>query len=74
MQEFLKTKNLTPGQTDIVTLVCQGLSNKEIAEKRNISVQGVKDHLTRIYEKMSVKNRAQLIIACIPYLGGSCSL
>ena len=54
-------KLLTPAETNVVNLTCQGLKNKEIAEKLFISESTVKTHLNNIYKKLNVKNRVQLI-------------
>lgn len=53
---------LTDKEKKIIELVCQGLSNKEIAAKLFISEQTVKAHLHRIFEKLSIKNRSQLAV------------
>lgn len=54
-------KLLTRAEANIVNLACQGLKNKEIAEKLFISESTVKTHLNNIYKKLNVKNRVQLI-------------
>lgn len=52
---------LTEKEREIIQLVCEGLSNKEIAKKVYISEQTVKAHLHKIFQKLNVKNRSQLI-------------
>jgi len=61
LEDFCKRYEVSPRETDIVREICNGLSNKEIAEKLFISLQTVKDHTHRIYIKTNVKSRVQLI-------------
>jgi DNA-binding CsgD family transcriptional regulator len=61
LEEFCRKYEVSPRETDIVREICNGLSNKEIAEKLFISLQTVKDHTHRIYIKTNVKSRVQLI-------------
>ena len=41
-------------------LVLQGLSNQEIARMLHREVSTVKDHLSRVYDKLGLKRRTQL--------------
>jgi len=60
-EEFCLKYEVSPRETDIVREICNGLSNKEIADKLFISLQTVKDHTHRIYIKTNVRSRVQLI-------------
>ena len=51
-------KNLTQRELDVLALVAQGFSNKEIAIKLFISTNTVKRHLKSIFSKLSVNTRA----------------
>jgi DNA-binding NarL/FixJ family response regulator len=55
---------LSDRQQRVVTLVCEGLSNRAIAEKLDISEGTVKSHLHAIYDKLGVQSRYALAIAC----------
>ena len=57
-----KKVNLTKKEKEIVSLICQGLRNKEIAQKLNISEQTVKSHCNRIFKKVGVSDRLQLAL------------
>jgi len=57
-----KKVNLTNKEKEIVSLICQGYRNKEIAQKLNISEQTVKSHCNRIYKKVGVSDRLQLAL------------
>lgn len=51
---------LTGREADVVRLVCEGLSNKSIGRKLNLSEGTVKIHLHNIYRKLEVNNRTTL--------------
>ena len=51
---------LTPRQTQIVELVVQGYSNKEVARILAISDGTVKQHLHAVYERLNVTSRGKL--------------
>lgn len=68
---ILIQKGLTNSEAEVAELVARGLSNSEIANYRLIVEKTVKFHLTRIYKKMNVKSRAQLIVWCLPHLGNN---
>ncbi|MEK4324532.1 helix-turn-helix transcriptional regulator [Paenibacillus sp. FSL R7-0312] len=53
--------SLTSREEGILKLVLLGFNNKEIAEKLFISTHTVKNHITKIYEKLGVNGRAQAI-------------
>lgn len=51
---------LTERETQVAQLVCEGLSNKEIAHQLNIGLATVKGHVSRIFYKLEIKRRSQL--------------
>ena len=53
---------LTPREVDVVRLVAEGLRNKEIAERLQISEGTVKIHLHSIYEKLQIGGRVELSV------------
>ena len=59
--EFCSRYEISPRESDVISEICNGLSNKEISDKLFISLQTVKDHTHRIYIKTNVKGRVQLI-------------
>jgi two-component system NarL family response regulator len=52
---------LTPRQQEVLTLVAQGLSNREIAHQLHISNNTVKYHVGQIMERLHLQTRHQLI-------------
>ena len=66
-----KSINLTKREREIVSLICLGYRNKEIAQKLEISEQTVKSHCNRIYKKVGVTDRLQLALYTQRLLPGS---
>lgn len=56
-------KEMTAREKEIATLLAQGLSNKQIAEKLYISEGTVKNYISVIYDKTGIHDRAKLIVA-----------
>ncbi|MFI8500285.1 response regulator [Streptomyces sp. NPDC085524] len=54
---------LTPRELEIWQLLATGLDNAEIARELDISVSTVKNHITGIFTKLGVRDRAQAVIA-----------
>ncbi len=61
IDDFIRRHEISPREAEIITEICNGLSNQEIADKLFISLQTVKDHTSRIYSKTNVRNRMQLM-------------
>ena len=52
---------ISPKEQEVIILVSQGFKNREIADRLNISEQTVKVHISNIFRKANVTNRAQLV-------------
>jgi DNA-binding NarL/FixJ family response regulator len=52
---------LTPTEQRIAELVALGRRNREIAGELLVSVATVEAHLTRMYRKLQVRNRTELV-------------
>ncbi|MEZ4379325.1 MAG: response regulator transcription factor [Gemmatimonadales bacterium] len=52
---------LTPRELEILDLMAAGLSNQEIAERLFVSVNTVKTHSSRVFEKLEVRRRTQAV-------------
>lgn len=52
--------DLSSREREVMLLICQGLSNTEIARKLNLSEGSVRVHLHNIFVKMAMRNRAAL--------------
>jgi len=53
---------LTGRQEEIVRMVAEGMTNTQISKALRVSAHTVKNHLFRIYEKLGVSNRVELIL------------
>jgi len=58
--KLISKYNISKRELDVIQLICEGKTNKEIADKLFISVDTVKDHNNRIFQKTGVTNRTQL--------------
>jgi two-component system, NarL family, response regulator LiaR len=57
----LKELAITPREHEILGLIAEGLSNREIAERLFVSENTVKTHSSRLFEKLSVNRRMQAV-------------
>ena len=57
----LKELGLTPREHEILGLIAQGLSSREIGEKLFVSENTVKTHSSRLFEKLGVNRRLQAV-------------
>lgn len=58
----LKDLNITEREMDVLKLVGEGLSNKEISERLYLSEGTVRNYVTILLEKLSLRDRTQLAI------------
>jgi len=53
---------LSKREEEVVRLVAEGLSNHAIAQQLHLSDHTVKNHLFRIFEKLGISNRVELVL------------
>ena len=53
---------LTPRELEVLALICDGLSNREIADRLTVALNTVKKHTSHIYGKLGVTSRAQAMV------------
>lgn len=53
---------LSPGETEVLSLLARGMSNREIAQHLYLSEKTVRNRLSVIFHKLGVKNRSQAIL------------
>jgi DNA-binding NarL/FixJ family response regulator len=57
-----RPSDLTERETEIISLIAQGLSNAEIAQELFLSVNTIKSYIRMAYRKMSVTTRAKAVL------------
>jgi DNA-binding CsgD family transcriptional regulator len=57
----LASLGITPRELEILELIAQGLSNREIAERANVSENTVKTHSSRVFDKLGARRRTQAV-------------
>ena len=58
---------LTPHQEQIVSLVVEGIGNREIAQQLGIKENTVKKSLLRTYDRLGVSNRVELVLYALTH-------
>jgi DNA-binding CsgD family transcriptional regulator len=58
---------LSRREAEVVTCLAEGLSNREIAEQLGLSQHTVKNHLFRIFDKLGVSNRVELLFMTLSH-------
>ena len=53
---------LSERETELLALIAQGRSNQEIAEQLGLSLKTVRNHVSNIFSKLQVADRAQAVI------------
>ena len=60
-EEQQRQLGITKRELEILALIAEGLSNREIAGKLFVSENTVKTHLSRLFDKLSAKRRTQAV-------------
>jgi DNA-binding NarL/FixJ family response regulator len=58
---------LTPRELEVLQLICNGLSNREIAEKLQLSVNTIAVHRTNIMNALNVHKTAELVVYALQH-------
>ncbi|GAB4407282.1 MAG: hypothetical protein OHK0039_09680 [Bacteroidia bacterium] len=53
---------LTQREAELLDLICEGFTNREMAEATFVSVNTIKTHLKNLYLKLQVRNRTEAIL------------
>jgi ATP/maltotriose-dependent transcriptional regulator MalT len=60
-EQRLKDLGITRRELEILELIAQGMSNREIADKLFVSENTVKTHSSRLFDKLSARRRTQAV-------------
>lgn len=60
--EASRIATLTPREREVVRLICEGLKNKQIADRLAVTDITVRHHLTSVFSKLGVPDRLALLI------------
>ena len=58
-------RQITKREAAVVRLAVEGLSNREIAQQLLLTEHTVKNYLFRVFEKLGVSNRVELVLSCL---------
>jgi DNA-binding CsgD family transcriptional regulator len=60
-QSRLESLGITPRELEVLELIAEGLSNKEIAVRVSVSENTVKTHSSRVFDKLGARRRTQAV-------------
>jgi len=60
-RQFIAEKSLSRRETEVLTALVKGISNRQIGEELGVEEVTIKLHLRRIYRKIGVSNRTQAV-------------
>ncbi len=60
-QDKLESLGITPRELQVLELMAEGLSNKEIAARVYVSENTVKTHSSRVFDKLGARRRTQAV-------------
>lgn len=58
-------ETLSAREKEVLSLVCEGLSNKQIAQRLYLSIRTVENHLARLYSKWGVNSRTEAAVLAL---------
>ena len=62
MKAYLQqSQGLSKRESEVVMLVVQGLTNKQVADQLCVAEKTVKFHLTNVYKRMKIRRRSEII-------------
>jgi DNA-binding CsgD family transcriptional regulator len=61
LDNIVREHNISKREREIMALIVEGKSNREIEEQLFISVNTVKNHIYHLYQKLGIKSRSQLM-------------
>jgi DNA-binding NarL/FixJ family response regulator len=65
LQQTRLKEHLSKREEDVVRLVAEGLSNKEVSENLGLSEHTIRNYLFRVFDKLGVSTRVELVLYCL---------
>ncbi len=56
----MRTRHLSPRETQVASLISEGFQDREVAERLGIATSTVHVHRDHVYRKLGVRNRTEL--------------
>jgi len=64
-----RLRSLSPREAQVMQLMTEGMTNRQIAGHLSVTVHAVKFHLASIYRKLEVHNRTEAAVAFLEASG-----
>ena len=64
-EKSIELAGLSDRESEVLEALCQGMSNKEMAEVLFVSPETIKSHVSTVIGKLGVKDRTQAVISAI---------
>jgi DNA-binding NarL/FixJ family response regulator len=65
----IQSRQLSPREAQVMQLMAEGMTNRQIAGQLSVTVHAVKFHLASIYQKFGVHNRTEAAVAFLEASG-----
>jgi two-component system nitrate/nitrite response regulator NarL len=65
LQDARGANILSKREEDVVRLVADGMTNREISHQLSLSEHTVRNYLFRVFEKLGISNRVELVLYCV---------
>lgn len=65
LNEEVRSNSLSKREIEVIFLIKEGLCNSEIAEKLDLSIKTVENHVRSILKKLDAKNRTDAVVIAI---------
>lgn len=62
-----RMSSLTPRELEVLQMISAGMTNAEAARRLDLSVHGIKFHLTEIYRRLGVTNRTEAAVSYLQF-------
>jgi DNA-binding CsgD family transcriptional regulator len=68
-EQSVEWRSLSPREAEVIRLMTEGMTNRQIAGHLSVTIHAVKFHLASIYRKLGVRNRTEAAVAFLEASG-----